>query len=651
MPDGIVVESAEYVPASTRRIASLTAGATIDPPGPWPGDTDVEGLAHPNNTLAWGVPGVDLGANTDHDGKLFFFFGDVPPENYDLVAYATDGYPEPTGIRLTPLLRPDGHFDPFQIRFAAGAPARAPGRDQTPTGAFSYRGRLYVFATANAPDGHYGSFLTRAVDPSRSPVYDKLFELHPKFSQVAPCCVQNSTIEGLPSSEGDGLIMFGDDHFLGVYLAWMPLFADRDPSPTEIRYWAGGGQWSTDADSAQRLFSKSTWTSISTGRVKELGVWMLLNQTAVVSPDNSVTAAEGARGRIVARIAGTPWDIAHASEVVIFDPQRDDPEGHYLVRPGGFAYGGYLLNRYTRWEDKTQIVTIWYLLSPFKPYQVQLMRSQIRVRAQFIGTFGRTPPDYRPFWLYAVTGGGDLMWYRKESSSASWQGPVKVGTGWGSFKTIVPAGGNSLYGITPDGVLKWYRHDGFNDGSPTWHGPVDVGTGWQDFTKVFSGSDGILYAIQADGTLLWYRHYGFADGDGANTWDGPKTVGSGWSGFTHVFSMGRGIIYAVAPDGTLFWYHHQGFATGAPSWSGPQDVASGWNVFRDIVPVGNGIIIGAKPDGTVFWHKHLDYEIGRTVGRGRSRLDVPIAAHWDGPVQIANGWQGWRAIIGLLPTT
>jgi hypothetical protein len=125
MADGIVVESAEYVPASTLRIASLTAGSTINPPGSWPGDTDPEGLPHPNNPLAWGVPGVDLGANTDHDGKLFFFFGDVPPENYDLVAYSTDTHPEPNGIHLNPVLRSDGRFDPFQIRFEPGASSAA----------------------------------------------------------------------------------------------------------------------------------------------------------------------------------------------------------------------------------------------------------------------------------------------------------------------------------------------------------------------------------------------------------------------------------------------------------------------------------------------------------------------------------------------
>jgi len=45
----------------------------------------------------------------------------------------------------------------------------------------------------------------------------------------------------------------------------------------------------------------------------------------------------------------------------------------------GFAYGAYLLGRYTRWDVATRTLTIYYVMSTGMPYQVQLMRSQIRV--------------------------------------------------------------------------------------------------------------------------------------------------------------------------------------------------------------------------------------------------------------------------------
>src|SRR5947207_15558545 len=53
----------------TTRVAQLT------------GDLDPEGHPIQNPTSSWGVAGVDLGANTEHDGSLFVFFGDVVVRN------------------------------------------------------------------------------------------------------------------------------------------------------------------------------------------------------------------------------------------------------------------------------------------------------------------------------------------------------------------------------------------------------------------------------------------------------------------------------------------------------------------------------------------------------------------------------------------
>jgi hypothetical protein len=41
------------------------------------GSRDPQGRLLINVTTSWGVEGVDLGANTEHDGRLYFFFGDV----------------------------------------------------------------------------------------------------------------------------------------------------------------------------------------------------------------------------------------------------------------------------------------------------------------------------------------------------------------------------------------------------------------------------------------------------------------------------------------------------------------------------------------------------------------------------------------------
>ncbi|MGH6690641.1 MAG: hypothetical protein ACREF4_08185, partial [Gammaproteobacteria bacterium] len=52
-----------------------------------------------------------------------------------------------------------------------------------------------------------------------------------------------------------------------------------------------------------------------------------------------------------------------------------------------------------------------------------------------------------------------------------WEGPRVVGTGWQAFRAVIPGGVAAMYGLTPDGVLRWYRHDGGTDGSVHWKGP------------------------------------------------------------------------------------------------------------------------------------------------------------------------------------
>ena len=272
--------------------------------------------------------------------------------------------------------------------------------NQTPTGAFSYDGRVYVFVVRELPDHTWASYLTSSSDPTRSTVYDVEFELSrgasAKFLQVAPRVVRNEQVAGLPSQEGDGLVMIGQAG-QGVHLAWMPLEPGRPPDQAQIRYWTGktvpSERWSPPGGEAEaaRLFStKHYWTSLSLGRIGENGDWILLYQKACGPKDS-----DDPQGPIVARVATTPWELSQADEIVIFDPQRENAWGRYMHWPGrddpsrwppvfpgeprGFAYGAFLLDRHTTWNARERTATIWYLMSTFSPYQVQLMRSQIRI--------------------------------------------------------------------------------------------------------------------------------------------------------------------------------------------------------------------------------------------------------------------------------
>lgn len=77
-----------------------------------------------------------------------------------------------------------------------------------------------------------------------------------------------------------------------------------------------------------------------------------------------------------------------------------------------------------------------------------------------------------------------------------WDGPNLVGTGWGSFKTVISSGLDSgaaaddrgvvVYAVGADGKLHWYKHRGYADGSFSWSGPKEVGVGWGDFRDLFA---------------------------------------------------------------------------------------------------------------------------------------------------------------------
>src|SRR5262249_18055071 len=142
------------------------------------------------------------------------------------------------------------------------------------------------------------------------------------------------------------------------------------------------------------------WSSLSVGRFGENGVWILLYQRTA--------RPEAPEESIVARMARTPSDFldeTEAGEIPIFNPATDGayrvlasdgtvlnrgfmhrepsptPDGLDRMPPtiggNGFAYGAYLVNRFTRWDSTSRTLTIYFLMSTGMPYQVQLMRSQI----------------------------------------------------------------------------------------------------------------------------------------------------------------------------------------------------------------------------------------------------------------------------------
>jgi hypothetical protein len=163
----------------------------------------------------------------------------------------------------------------------------------------------------------------------------------------------------------------------------MPLRPNTHP-PAGLKYYAGPGPaWSDDQQKAAPLFSTRGITQLSVGRIAEARRWIVLYTRASLRAPH-----EG----IVCRTAATPW--GWSNEITLFDPVRDGAFTEYMHQPGrddlhrlpprrpashsGWAYAPFLLDRYTRWDKHNGVATIYYLMSTNSPYQVMLMRSQLR---------------------------------------------------------------------------------------------------------------------------------------------------------------------------------------------------------------------------------------------------------------------------------
>ena len=126
----------------------------------------------------------------------------------------------------------------------------------------------------------------------------------------------------------------------------------------------------------------------------------------------------------------------------------------------------------------------------------------------------------------------------------------KVFTGWQRFDAVfgdlVSSGAGSggpavFYGREPNGDLYWNRHDDWFEGTPALGGGGwrKVGDGWNIYCRLMTGSVvetyAIVYGLTHDGVLRWYRHDGALTG--TPTWtaaDGGRKVGEGFDRYAHL---------------------------------------------------------------------------------------------------------------------
>jgi hypothetical protein len=376
----------------------------------------------------YGLFGADLGASFDHDGRLYFLFGDsfpsptinpppmTPRRFSDSTAYSTDSNPEAC-LTLDFITSPNGSYLPPQIQVPPGDPA-APVTDgifEVPTGGFSAGGKMYIFRTTDAvivcPASKCGvdvidmnrSILASSDDDAQS--FKHLYDVSTdKFINIAPVVVNNADVPGLPTTAGQGLLAWASNtHYRhsDPYLAYVPLDSVEDR--TTWRYFAGLQDglptWSNLEADAVPLFSSSTPCigELSVGWNPFLNEWLMLY--------NCFPTPRG----INLRAATQPWGPWSDAEV-IFDPVADKGYCHFIhwsdaANPSPFGqtpcdhlanpadpsnppgnvsnlfggeYGPYVIARFTSYDASAKATTIYYTMSTAIPYTAVLMKTALQ---------------------------------------------------------------------------------------------------------------------------------------------------------------------------------------------------------------------------------------------------------------------------------
>jgi hypothetical protein len=274
--------------------------------------------------------------------------------------------------------------------------------------------------------------------------------------------------------------------------------------------------------------------------------------------------------------------------------------------------------------------------------------------------------------LYVVEPNGDLRWYRYDGSgqfspdgSVGWASNSRnvIGNGWNMFKFLCGGGNGVLFGVEPNGDLRWYRYtagDGVEDpaGSRGWHPNSRnfIGNGWAGFISLVctpkygptfrpTQPASTLYAVEPGGDLRLYRYVGDGTEDrSGNTGWAPNSgnrIGNGWQGFKILTAAG-GALFGVEQNGDLRWYFYQGDGTDDPSgntgWhpNSRNIIGRGWNRFSRMVggPDDQGgfgmAFYAVEPNGDLYWYKYL--------GNGESDPSGSIGWHPNSGTQIGRGW-------------
>ncbi len=509
-----------YITGSTKKICQLTGEC----------DRGRGQFTTSRTESRFGLVGTDLGSSFEHDGRLYFLFGDTVAINHnpfrppagDSIAWTRDTDPERC-LRLEFLTAPDGGYLSPSVQ-----PHISLGPFEVPLAGFSAHGKMYVFFSTDwngsADNALMGrSVLTWSSDGGQTPfhyLYDlSVLKAGGRFINLSPVIMDNAVVGDLPDRDGQGLLLWGSGTYRksDPYLAYLPLRGVEDRG--NLRYFAGieaGTRrplWSTDEADAMALFHHPEIGEFSVIWNQSVGLWMMLYN------------AGNPRG-INFRVAERPWG-PWSPTAVLFDPWTDGGYCHFMhanwdnrvcdfvYDPGqemtwAGEYGPYMISRFTQGDSRT--TTIYFVMSTWNPYNTMLMKSSLVLDPTGAGTqlsgnpaliqsrFGRKGN----FEVVAPVASGGLAhyWRNNDNPSLPWSAPTFFGAGQFDAVSLIQSnfgspGNLEVVARAGDQLMSLWR-----EGPPgfTWHGPYPIvveGAGGPCSRRPVSGVTGDPALIQS----------------------------------------------------------------------------------------------------------------------------------------------------------
>ncbi len=417
-----------YVPGSVQKICQVT------------GDTDLE-FDQPTMSLTqtrFGLVRADHGYSFEHNGKLFFLFGDTHPtptfnhfansqtdsprtmDDNDAVGYVSDTAAGPC-LKLDFILNSIGAYKNPVVLSAQGKPAIKLRTNESPISGISDGGRMFViFGTDNpidtvsppAPLG-YPARTVMTVSDDDAVTFHFLYN----FSKEPGARFINTAI----AKGEDGYMYFWGTQGDSLYRRSAPFLA-RKPvgsmaDSTGFQYLHTFNQdgtpvWLAGESNATPLFHDSLpgpggKMQVADG-MGELGVqWNPFVHRWVMLYNCLNNTAANPRG-IYMRFAQQPWGPWSAPQT-IFSPTRDHGYCYFMHRAvdslsptpcdnlsgpdriteAGGDYGPYFISRFTTGDSVKGTTTFYFTLDTWNPYTQVIMKAAL----QSVPATGVSVPD------------------------------------------------------------------------------------------------------------------------------------------------------------------------------------------------------------------------------------------------------------------